>query len=195
MIPHSFNADVIMQTKDQFGRLSYPQTTKNCFLTAWVGTLCSHLGNKTVPGILSINDVSRTLKEVSGSFAQMLFGDVLTLTGIQVGTRNDPVSLTNNKLLGLITRGVGVGQLLYSHNQTSNFESDDSQAFYYISREFVNQSGASVIVKEIGLCIIIRCVEVTIDNFLADRTVPASSIPIPNGQSLYITYKIRNVIQ
>lgn len=192
---HEFGADVILEYSEN----GKPQKKvfKNCFLTAWILGMCARLGEQNITLVKNIDGVNRTLNGVladSSDFYAMTHSDITTLTGIQVGTGGSAVLLTDFQLQTRIIRGVLPGQILYSHNQSSNLQAISSEASYMISREFTNYSGGAITIKEIGLVLILRAVGApTSDNFLVDRT-HVDDIVIPSGESLYVTYKIRNRI-
>jgi len=74
--------------------------------------------------------------------------------GIVLGTGNTPTNwLTTSDMDGVITSGTGAGQLVYSEGVKTNGidESDPLKMSYRITRTVVNNSGADVIVKELGL--------------------------------------------
>ena len=70
--------------------------------------------------------------------------------GIVVGSGTTNVSPTDSSLASKISNGTGSGQLSYqTHTTNSSFSS--SSSFIQISRTFINNSGADVVVREVGL--------------------------------------------
>ncbi|MGC9113289.1 hypothetical protein [Acidilobus sp.] len=118
--------------------------------------------------------------------------------GIVVGSGSNTVSPTLVSLAAPITNGTGAGQLQY---QAMSFSSgvtvSGNTTSFTLSRSFVNSSGGTVTVSEIGIIAYVSGFAMTnvstnssvsSDYFLLAYDVPSSAITVQNGQTLQITY-------
>ena len=118
--------------------------------------------------------------------------------GIVVGSGTHSISPLINALAAPITNGSGAGQLLY---QAMTFPAgvtvSGNVTSFSFSRTFVNSSGGTVTVTEIGIIAYVSGfgmintntnAPVSSDYFLLAYDVPSSPINVPNGSSLQITY-------
>jgi hypothetical protein len=73
--------------------------------------------------------------------------------GIQVGSDNTFVSMTDQNLLGLIAHGAEQGELWYHGMDFDDLVIDElaNKATFTMSRLFQNKSGSPIVIKEIGL--------------------------------------------
>ncbi|MFP3208210.1 MAG: hypothetical protein RXR82_00340 [Nitrososphaeria archaeon] len=105
--------------------------------------------------------------------------------GIQVGTGTAANSTSTYALASQIANGTGSGQLYYgSHSYTWSTGSTNT----IVTRTFINQSGASITVSEVGLVW-----ESNYDGpyaFLMIRDVLSSSFTVANGGSFVAQYTI-----
>lgn len=80
-----------------------------------------------------------------------LLGDCYS--GIIVGTDNTAPTANDVKLGSLITHGVGVGQLQYGlQSSTNGVTTLANISSFSLTRTFVNNSGAAITVNEMGFC-------------------------------------------
>jgi hypothetical protein len=130
--------------------------------------------------------------------------------GIVVGSGTTPPTPNDYILGNPITNGTGSGQLVYSahtinpkqvSNGSSNFYTVSSTpssgllpvsgntTSWQISRQFTNQSGASITVSEVGLITEISTGSGTVFALLAHDLL-SSPVTVPNLSILQITYTI-----
>jgi len=112
--------------------------------------------------------------------------------GILVGSGSTPVSYNDYRLASKITHGTGAGQLSYGPHSTA-ISLGGSSSFVEISRTFVNVSGSTVTVREMGLVawnywkdgIAVRYNV----KFLIARDLLPAPVTVPNFASLVARYK------
>jgi hypothetical protein len=120
-------------------------------------------------------------------------GDNEDVQGIVVGSGSTPVDPTNYNLASMISHGTGSGQLDYDASAvTTSFGGSSSYVELY--RSFTNKSGASIVVREVG--IIARDIwwsgstAVYNVNFLVARDVLPSPVTVPNLGTLTVRYRV-----
>jgi len=114
---------------------------------------------------------------------------------IQVGSGSQPNPSSAITLAAPISNGSGSGQLIYYPvSLPTSATVSGSSAYFYISQEYGNQSGATITITEVG--IILQLTLATVNgsittncgNILTWYDVLSSSISIPNGGSVSIYY-------
>lgn len=73
--------------------------------------------------------------------------------GMQVGTGTDAPTITDTKLQTQITHGTGASQLSHGATVVSTVRVEGSNAKLLIQRQFTNNSGGSITVRESGLAV------------------------------------------
>ena len=71
--------------------------------------------------------------------------------GIVVGSGNDPVWINDTKLSNQIKNGVLANEILYISNTTITNTFSPTSSKTYIHRAFLNQSGGTITINEIGV--------------------------------------------
>lgn len=138
----------------------------------------------------------QSVKHTSGSNATIdptnnqfqALGPVDTDTrGIQVGTDNTDETFADYALLAKIATGNSTGQLRYLAQTTNGPTIDSTSLTFQLIRSFVNNSGASITVREIGIVGLIGS-----GNYygLLARDNLGSEQVIGSGQTLTVTYTI-----
>jgi len=102
--------------------------------------------------------------------------------GIVVGTSNLAWTIEQYKLDAKISHGNGSGQLLYGVSSVDDLAPMTNGYRIFTSRVFNNNSGASVIVKEVGLY--------AYPNVMFARDVLTVPVEVQNLQSLTVRYCI-----
>ena len=105
--------------------------------------------------------------------------------GIQVGTNNAAPTISDYVLGTQIAHGIGAGQLQYSAVAFGAPSEDGVTSQFVVTRDFANNSGATITVEEIGLAIYYASNE----NFLILHDV-TGSINVLNGKTLTVNYQI-----
>jgi hypothetical protein len=115
------------------------------------------------------------------------------LVGIQVGNGKQTNPYSAYTLASPIANGSGSGQLQYGQPSVSSspIVSGNSVSFY-ISQTFINNSGGTVTISEVGVIITMTLIIsgniVNIGNVLVWYDALSSSISVPNGGSVTIYY-------
>lgn len=139
--------------------------------------------NMGSPGVISVNA-----------------GSGINTYGIVVGsgnTSNVSVKSTIVSLIAPIPNGTGAGQLLYQNVSFGNPLVNQNTSSWTISRNFINQSGGTINITEIGIIAYVSgfnlsystsSTPVNSDYFLFAYDIPSSAITLVNGQTLNVTY-------
>ncbi len=109
-----------------------------------------------------------------------------TSYGPVVGSGTGAFDFDNYALGTLIAHGTGAGQLQYGLTTFNAPQTSGNDRYFEIIRTFQNQSGGDITVNEIGLYGNSGGVY-----YCLAREVLGSSITVPNGQTLTVTYKIK----
>lgn len=121
------------------------------------------------------------------------FGDAGdSAQGIVVGSSDTANTITTYALGSKISHGTGSGQLYYSamaYEEVSNPGGSDLQ--FRMTRTFTNNSGATVTVKEVGLCIQTFDTSQVGRSFLIARDVLPSPSSIPDGATMTVRYVVK----
>lgn len=114
---------------------------------------------------------------------------------IQVGSGSQPNPSSAITLAAPISNGSGSGQLLYyPASLPASVIVSGSSAYFYISQEYTNQSGATITVTEVGIILQLTLADSSASstpncgNILIWYDVLSSSVSIPNGGSLTLYY-------
>jgi len=108
------------------------------------------------------------------------------------GSQSNPYSAYNLALP--IANGSGTGQLLYSSVSTpTGITINGNQAYFIISQSYVNQSGATITISEVGIIINMVATKPAspsneVGSILTWYDVLSSPISVGNGQSVVIYY-------
>jgi len=115
--------------------------------------------------------------------------------GIIAGTGDTPVGVEDYKLASKIGHGVGAGLFDYEPCSVSSVSYTPDWSRIIISRSFVNLSGATITVKEIGLKIYHHVTWADVDKayvkFLVFRDVLPTPDDVPDGYTYSVSYEIR----
>jgi len=107
--------------------------------------------------------------------------------GIIVGSSSSPVEIGDYYLASVITHGTGNGQLEYGDSTLETLSRGATYSFKVV-RTFTNNSGADVVVREVGLVIEVCTKKDTRGYFLIARDIPSPEITVPNGKTLTLRY-------
>ena len=118
-----------------------------------------------------------------------------TFSTIQVGSGQQSSPFNAHSLAAPIANGSGAGQLVYgSPSLPTNVTASGSSAYVVLMQEYLNQSGGTVNVTEVGIIIYLQFIAANgggytdFGNTLVWYDVLSSAISVPNGGSLTITY-------
>ena len=188
--------------RDRDGRIVENRTERmHSFVSNFLSILYAlwGLGTQTAEDtggtLITINTTAST----SGAYMSVNAGSGVELYGIVVGSGSQTVSAGIFKLAAQIPHGTGPGQLYYQTTQAGSLTVSGSTTTFTFSRTFVNNSGAAINITEIGVILYVSGWNMTVttsgatqsaDYFLIIYDVPSSTITVPNGGSVTITYTI-----
>jgi hypothetical protein len=116
-------------------------------------------------------------------------------TAIQVGSGQQSSPFNAHSLAAPIANGSGAGQLVYgSPSLPANVTASGSSAYIVITQEYINQSGGTINVTEVGIMLYLQFVAAcgggfnNYGNTLVWYDVLSSAISVPAGGSLTIYY-------
>lgn len=129
-------------------------------------------------------NISRNLSN-TGYFIVNI-GAGVDIQGIVVGTGNTAVTVDDYALETKIAHGVGAGQLSY---QAVSADADCANSpagtwFVNINRTFINNSGDSILIKEVGIY------AKSTNYYCIERTVLDTPYTVLNGEGCVVNYKI-----
>jgi hypothetical protein len=109
--------------------------------------------------------------------------------GIRVGSGSTPPTANDYNLANPIAHGTGSGQLLYGATTIESVVVEDSnKTSFRIIRTFSNSSGATVIVREIGLSFKWYRPGYGYSYALLARDVLSNEVSVPDGATLTVRY-------
>jgi len=145
----------------------------------------------SITGIIDVGGTSRTFSKTywdSYAFIVVNAGVGISTYGIVVGSGTAAESNTDIALDTQIAHGVGAGQLQYGVHSYVATQVVGANVDYEVNRMFINASGGSVTINEIGIysyssgfyaCIV------------RDLT---GGIIVPNGESIIVRYTLRTTV-
>ena len=114
--------------------------------------------------------------------------------GIVIGTGTSPPAPQDYQLEKQITNGSSSGQMQYgahSFNPSSGSVSiSNNTSSFQIIRTFINNSGSSITVSEVGYIVEVIDINGYVDYVLLIHDLLSSPITVPNGSTLNIVYTI-----
>jgi len=124
-----------------------------------------------------------------------LGADSDTTQGIVVGNDDTPNTPDQYGLNSKIEHGNGAGQLIYGAMTVESLTSPSDGTWQFRAiRAFTNNSGADVIVKEIGFLVKIKDKNETPASFCLIRDVLSTPITVPDGASFTWRYIFQVVV-
>ncbi len=112
--------------------------------------------------------------------------------GIMVGTGTTAPTINDYQMETKIAHGVGAGQMQYSATSFGAPTEDGTTSHFTVTRDFANNSGGSITVREIGLINQFRDWGNAIRYFLTIRD--AVNITVPDGETLTVNYRIQATV-
>jgi len=193
--------------KDKDGKIiKQHKQRSHSFVSNFVSILATLMLNpyNTYNNAYPIKDLSGTtqslnaINESADEVLTMLDNANDSTYGIVVGTGTATPTPQDYKLENQIQNGTGSGQLSYGTHSISptptNLSISNNTILFQVSRTFQNQSGASIIVSEVGIIaetnISTSSASGTNDYVLIIHDLLSSPITIPNNAVLTIVYTI-----
>lgn len=141
--------------------------------------------------IVDIDGIGRTQTISYQAFGAMGAAGSIT-NGVMVGTGNTPVDIEDYALEAQIAHGLGAGQLSHLAQTTSSPTVTASESSFTLTRQFLNLSGATITVKEIGIYGHIVTVPDTYYGCFV-RDVLGTEMVIPDGGAITVIYTMKSV--
>lgn len=170
---------------DKAGRLYHQQRQRSRSpVQAFLKGLLAHMGEIGV----TTTDTGGTPRGVTAHSLNFTIKGALGVDGygIVIGTDNTVVDITDTKLVAQIMHGSGAGQMIHNAVATDTIITiSDPDATFDAWRNFNNNSGASITVRETGMyCGFYAAGSF---NFCIVRDVP-TQIVVPDGGGCYVKY-------
>ncbi|MFH7881033.1 MAG: hypothetical protein QXI09_03450 [Candidatus Aenigmatarchaeota archaeon] len=200
--------DIEYEIKDRDGKILRKRKFKG---NSWVGRIIEFLSSfigiwASASGSYAYLTTRTDVKDTSGTYRHMLMGGSSgvvyggqapagdTTAGIILGSSNTPVSIDQYDLITRIPHGSGVGQLSYGAT-TVDLVRETNTFRLTITRTFTNNSGSSVVVKEMGLFLRLSMGSTPYwYSVMLARDIPPTPIEVPNGATLTVRYIISHSI-
>lgn len=157
-------------------------------IVGYVGLLLIQRGN-TARHIKKIDGTSPSVDPYYTNFSIKAGAGALT-TGIVVGTGDTAVDADDYVMETIIAHGIGAGQLEYgvaniAGGQFIAPQYSGSSGHFSANRQFANNSGGTITVKEIGMYAVMGCIA---------RDVLVSAQDVADGQAMVVTYEFKVTI-
>ena len=188
--PGEVKAYLTVEVFDRQGkRRFYRRMRSRSFVQAFQGLLLVQLSAGGVaPTLPDINNSSYTL---ASHAVDLNIEPEDNLIGVVVGTGATAVAATDYALAAKIGTGTGSGQLSYGLQVISALSVADPLASYTIQRDFLNSSGASITVQEVGLYGWGRTSLAASTRFMLVRDLVSGGIAVADGANLRVTYTVQ----
>ena len=198
---HPLEAYWEIEVRDASGKLlTFRRFKAKSWLAQFLGLIKGQFmiphGASTNAGNAPVTDTSGTVRyyPYSGAYiytgALCLYaGDGVGDYGLVVGSSDTPNTVNTYTMGAIIPHGNSSGQLYYGATTIENPQNPPNTNYWFfrIVRTFTNSSGASIIVKEIGLVAKTNDATYTTRYFLIARDV-ISPVTVPNGATLTVRY-------
>lgn len=156
----------------------YPWTRANSLIKQFIQDMMAHM-SQVAQTVLDITNVARTCA-VSGSGIDCAAAAALTTKGIVIGTGTNAVAMTDYALQTQVTANIDHGSM------SIGLENPDANTWRVaLQRAFVNNTGGTLSIKEVGLYALISGLTFSM---CIDRTL--YSVDVASGLTLTLTYRI-----
>jgi len=182
---------VTFEIKDKNGKVIKKWTQPSRSFTYNYALMIYGLLFQTTVGLTDIYANTDTLYFASGGTVNINAGSGIDYFGIVVGSGSRTINTSVlYQLILPITNGSGAGQLNYQAMKNEYPLNSGTQSYFKFSREFINNSGGTVTISEVGVIASLlgwgQSLEVLA---LIIYDLPSSAINLTNGSSLTITYE------
>ena len=183
----------ILETKDKEGKVIRRKKGKS---KSWTQQFCqlleAQMGQMEAVNARDTGNILRTLRPYSSNFV-MTAGTGVIDYGIRAGIGITAEAITDYVLVTPIAHGTGAGQLSHAAVTFTTIANDATSAWFTVSRNFTNNSGATITVNEIGMiCYGLDSGGYTRYLLIARDVITAQGVL--NNQTLTVTYKIKVVV-
>ena len=175
--------------RDKSGKvLEIQKTPGHSFVVAFLEILGAHMTGATVAGVTDISDNDQSIpgQDIDNLASSAPSG---TNKGVVVGTGSTAVAITDNKLVTLIADGSASGQLQHGTSQIIVAPTvTGATAQFGINRTFLNSSGGTIVVAEVGLH---GTASLSTLFFLFAREVLGATISVLDTETISVTATIQ----
>lgn len=202
-----------LTVKDKDGRVTERRVMRGkSFVRQFLELLFAQMSGSYTTGsgyayhqpVTYVRDIDGYIRPVTASI--YYYGDIfdadagvgVTGYGIVVGTGITAPNIDDYDLETLIANGSGVGQMSYGAMTFGLPTSDPTTSHFTLTRDFSNNSGATITVNEVGVRVRANVLKYNQSwataYFLIIRDVISGGIDVPNGQTLTVNYREQAVI-
>ena len=181
-----------IEVRDREGKLLKRERRKSrSFVQAWNKILYVLTSCLNLAGVVDTSGTSQTVLAIQGGTLRCDAAAADATNGVVVGTGTTAVSISDTALGTIIANGSGAGQLNYLAVTFGAPSVSGSSCSFTVQRIANNGSGASITVTEIGIYCKAANLGGTVIYLLTIRDVLASSLAVPNGGAITVTYTIK----
>ena len=170
---------------DRHGRLKYRSRKRRC--KSYVKNFLVRLQGVKMAITFSVIDVTNTARSKTG-MGTWDGGVGIVTKGVGVGTGTTTPTNTDYVLATPIAHGTGAGQIQYQGTTYTAADVVGDNVDAIITRTFLNGSGSTITVNEIG----IYCLDT--QSFLEIRDVLAAGVDVDDGETLTVQYTLRTTV-
>jgi len=182
-----------VEVRDKNGKLiSREKRRSRSFVRQWCD-LHYWLAEPTDKTVTDISNTSRTLDRDTGLIhaLRMDGAAVEPDKGVVVGTGTTAVTIADYALAAKIAEGTGVGQLSHQAVTLTAPSVVGSECSWTATRVFINGSGATITVTEIGIYVSAQDTVPAVRYFLVVRDVLVTAQAVPDGGAITVVYTIK----
>jgi hypothetical protein len=188
--PGEVAAVVELTVRDKNGRITHrEEMVSRSFVRQWLELLYIQALSVFYYTGYTVKDIYGVLQEVSRSGTNFTCNAGIgeQRYGVVIGTGTTAPDINDYQMESLIEHGTGVGQMECSAVTFGAPATDGTTSQFTVTRDFANNSGGVITVREIGLY-----VRGSTSYYLGIRD--AVNIAVPDGETLTVNYRIQGVI-
>lgn len=179
-----------IEVRDKEGKLLKRIRRKSrSYVQQWNELVCAQVGQKDDLSMKDTGGVARAINSHAVNFRVTAAITQVTY-GIVVGTGSAAVAIDDYALATMCDEGTGENQLNYYACTVSDPSVSAPDCSFTITRSAINNSGAPIVVAEIGLNMTAYDT-LTPYYFLGIRDVLVSSVEVPDGGAITVVYTIK----
>lgn len=179
---NTLNSSITVIVRDKDGNIKKQFTEKCESLLRQFQRFQFSFFASTTKNITDVGNTTRSCNNTEKNEANGPSGN--DVYGIQIGTGTTTVAIDDYMIETQINEGTGAGQMEHQFTSITNNEGS-SQDYVLISRQFINNSGSSITVKEAGL--VTKTADPWYFLLLRDLITPTA---VGDGESITIEYQL-----
>lgn len=177
---------------DRDGKLRYRRRRRSkSFVQGFLAVLHVHM--KGSAATVNFKDTGGTDRLIGGGtwnfYAKGPVND--DTVGVVVGTGTNIVDATDYALQTQVAHGSGSGQLAHRAGSISAVAVADPNVSFTLTRDFLNESGATITIKEEGIYSRVNDSEANLRYFCIVRDKETTGVAVADGENLRVTYTIQ----